>query len=75
LYSTYLTTNDLIVGNRWSINGHSLRDSPQALASNITDKQFLAALERALLKAVSLDTPDKLEALPKFAGLPRKFFW
>jgi hypothetical protein len=75
LYSTYLTTNDLIVGNRWSINGQSLRDSPQALASNITDKQFLAALERALLKAVSLDTPDKLEALPKFAGLPRKFFW
>lgn len=75
LYSTYLTTNDLIIGNRWSMHGQSLRDSPEALASNITDKQFLAALERALLKAVSLDTPDKLEALPKFAGLPRKFFW
>ena len=75
LYSTYLTTNDLIVGNRWSINGQSLRDSPEAHASNITTKQFLAALERALLKAVRLDEPDMFEALPKFAELPRKFFW
>jgi hypothetical protein len=71
----YLNTNDLIEGTRWSMRGQSLRDSPEALASNITDKQFLAAFERALLKAVRLDTPDSLEPLPKFAALPRKFFW
>lgn len=75
VYSVYLINNDLIVGNRWSMHGQSLRDSPEALASNITDKQFLAAFERALLKAVRLDTPDSLEPLPKFAALPRKFFW
>jgi len=75
VYSVYLNTNDLIEGTRWSMRGQSLRDSPEALASNITDKQFLAAFERALLKAVRLDTPDSLEPLPKFAALPRKFFW
>ena len=75
LYSTYLTNNDLISGSRYSMRGMSLRDSPEAHASNITAKQFLAALERALLKAVRLDEPDTLEALPKFAELPRKFFW
>jgi hypothetical protein len=75
LYSTYLTNNDLISGSRYSMRGMSLRDSPEAHASNITTKQFLAALERALLKAVRLDEPDTFEALPKFAELPRKFFW
>jgi hypothetical protein len=75
VYSVYLNNNDLILGSRWSIGGQSLRNSPKALASNITDKQFLAAFERALLKAVRLDTPDDYEALPKFAELPRKFFW
>ena len=75
VYSVYLNTNDLILGSPWSIGGQSLRNSPKALASNITDKQFLAAFERALLKAVRLDTPDLLEPLPKFAALPRKFFW
>lgn len=75
LYSTYLTNNDLISGSRYSMRGMSLRNSPEAHASNITTKQFLAALERALLKAVRLDEPDTLEALPKFAELPRKFFW
>lgn len=75
VYSVYLNNNDLILGSRWSIGGQSLRNSPKALASNITDKQFLAAFERALLKAVRLDAPDAYEALPKFAELPRKFFW
>jgi len=75
LYSTYLTNNDLISGSRYSMRGMSLRDSPEAHASNITTKQFLAALERALLKAARLDEPDTFEALPKFAELPRKFFW
>ena len=75
VYSVYLNNNDLILGSRWSIGGQSLRDSSEAHASNITAKQFLAALERALLKAVRLDEPDTLEALPKFAELPRKFFW
>ncbi len=75
VYSVYLNNNDLILGSRWSIGGQSLRNSPKALASNITDKQFLAAFERALLKAVRLDAPDTYEALPKFAELPRKFFW
>ena len=75
LYSTYLTNNNLISGSRYSMRGMSLRDSSEAHATNITVKQFLAALERALLKAVRLDEPDTLEALPKFAELPRKFFW
>jgi hypothetical protein len=75
VYSVYLINNDLILGSRWSMSGQSLRDSPKALASNITDKQFLAAFERALLKAVRLDAPDTYEPLPKFAELPRKFFW
>jgi hypothetical protein len=75
VYSVYLNKNDLIEGTRWSIRGQSLRNSPKALASNITDKQFLAAFERALLKAVRLDAPDTYEPLPKFAELPRKFFW
>jgi hypothetical protein len=75
LYSTYLSNNDLISGSRYSMKGQSLRNCPEALASNITTKQFLAALERALLKAAKLDTPDEFEALPKFAELPRKFFW
>jgi hypothetical protein len=78
LYSHYLTKNDLIVGTRWSMGGQRLRDSASALATNITVKQFTAALERAVMQVFSLDGKDGREAYPDFlpsSDVPKKFFW
>ena len=78
LYSQHLTKNDLIVGNRRSINGQQLRDSPIALATNITPKQFTPALERAVMEVFDLKRQDGSEALPLFlpaSDMPKKFFW
>jgi len=78
LYSHYLTKNDLIVGTRWSMGGQRLRDSACALATNITVKQFTAALERAVMQVFRLDGKDGREAYPDFmpsSDVPKTFLW